>query len=136
MTADAFLRTLYYGDRAVTAIRLDGWRDVVRVTVDTLSRIRSDDGFWHFYTDEDIADAELVFTGVTEFSLVPPGPIPNDLLNSITATRVDEGGRWRFVLSIMAASSDGDRSCEVTMTIVAESIHVEDPRRPGQLIVE
>ncbi|MBN8613578.1 MAG: hypothetical protein J0L92_23485 [Deltaproteobacteria bacterium] len=84
---DSFSLSQYYGDRAVKSVTVDGWRAAVRVTVDVLSRIRSSDGQWNDYADEDIDDADLVFTGVREVVWTPAGPIPNDLLNHMVAGR-------------------------------------------------
>ena len=131
LPAPDFLRTLYYGDRAVKSVTVDGWRAAVRVTVDVLSRIRSSDGRWNHYADEDIDDADLVFTGVREVVWTPAGPIPNDLLNHIVAVRRPDG-TWLFELSI--SSVNGDSTCEVCLAIVADGIHLEDPTRPGERI--
>lgn len=69
-------KTLYLGDLSVRAIYIDGWARTVKIQVDVISRIRSTDGHWNLYTDEDSEDGFLVPTGVSFFALDPPGAIP------------------------------------------------------------
>jgi hypothetical protein len=137
MDPATFLRTIYLGDRACKGIAIDGWNKQVALHVDVISRIRSTTGTWDYYTDEDIKDGRLVFTGVSMMRFEPAGPIPNDLISEIHVTDVNDlrSGRREFAFQISVASVDETgSSTEVTVELQAENLHIEDPARPGELI--
>lgn len=129
-TPAVFLRTVYVGDRACKAIHIESWKKEVVIEVDQLSRIRSPSGNWEFYTAEDISNGRVVITGVEAIHFEPPGPLPNDLINEISARPASGGAdqRWIFEASISAVSPDGS-STEVTVRIIGSDVHLEDPAR-------
>ena len=100
--------------------------------VNEISRVRSQSGNWEFYTDEDIVDGRLVFTGVESIKFDPSGPLPNDFINGVWASAGSDesNGPWIFEASISSCASDG-RNTEVIIRIVAADVHIEDPARPG-----
>ena len=130
LTPAEFLRTVYVGDRACKAIRIESWRKEVVLEVDEISRIRSPSGEWNFYTAEDIADGRIVFTGVESIYFEPPGLLPNDFINEITVRPADgePDKRWVFEASISSVAPDGS-SAEVTVRIIGSDVHLEDPAR-------
>lgn len=130
------LRTIYLGDRACKGITIDGWNARVSIHVDVVSRIRSKNGRWDHYTDEDIVDGRLVFTRVRALRMDPSGPIPNDFINDVRVVGAPEGpagGEYTFVLSV-GSVDDAAVTTEVVMEVRAEGLHLEDPRRPGVAI--
>jgi hypothetical protein len=137
LTPIEFLKTIYLGDRGCKAIRLEAWEDKVVLEINEISRIRSQSGRWEFYTDEDIVDGRLVFTGVESINFDPSGPVPNDFINGVSATAGsgESSGRWIFEASISSVGSDA-RSTEVIVRIVAADVHIEDPARAGVKIRE
>jgi hypothetical protein len=138
LTPAEFLRTVYVGDRACKAIRIESWRGEVVLEVNRLSRIRSPSGKWEFYSAEDIPNGRIVLTGVEAIHFEPPGPLPNDLINKISARlAVDdpEKKRWEFEASISAVAPDGS-STEVAVRIIGADVHLEDPARDGLKIRE
>src|SRR3954471_22377885 len=131
LNPEAFLKTVYLGDRGCKAIQIDGWKEQVLIEVNQISRIRNSSGQWDFYSDEDIVNGRIVFTGVKSVQLSPPGPLPNDLINGITATPAVTGvsrGTWTFEASINSIASDG-KCIEVKLRIIASDVHLEDPAR-------
>jgi hypothetical protein len=137
MSAAELLRTIYLGDRACKAILIEGWTGRVSLHVDVISRIRSAAGTWDFYTDEDITDGRLVFTGVKKIKLEPPGPVPNDLINEIQVTDTTDlrSGEKILVFTISVGSVDQTgATTEVMIEIQAGGLHLEDPKRPGEVI--
>jgi len=142
MTPSEFIKTIYLGDRACKSLEIDGWNQRVRIQVDTISRIRSVSGEWEFYSEEDIEDGYLVFDAVVSASLSPPGFLPNDWISIVRVDRLlgvdgmdSPNDRFKFVLSLGAVTSKGDGQ-ELTLEIVARSIHLEDPSRHGIAITE
>jgi hypothetical protein len=136
-----FVKTLYLGDRACKSILIDGWCRRVCVQVDEISRIRHGDGEWHFYTEEDIKDGLIVFSGVKTVSFTPPGPIPNDYIVDFSVARADDSGEGaaegKFVFTFSIGSvCDANPPQEVVLRIVASDVHLEDPCRPGLVITE
>ena len=132
MFAREFLRTIYLGDRACKSITIDGWNHRVAIKVDEISRIRREPGNWDFNNDENIVDGLLVFSDVRSILFDPAGPIPNDYIIGLNAEPLPEG-HYRFLFS--AASVDQSAtSTEVSVTIEAKHLHLEDPSRPGVVI--
>jgi hypothetical protein len=130
-----FLRTIYLGDRACKEIRLNAWERRVEITVNVISRVRDPAG-WNYHTAEDVVDGRLVFSDVESISFQPSGPLPNDYIGDFSVALVSEAtphGPWLFRLSIDSVYPDG-RATEVTIAIVAGSVHIEDPSQPGTKI--
>lgn len=131
MTPDEFIRSIYLGDRACKAVLVDTWRRRIAIQINVISRIRPGDEAWNFYTDEDITDGLLVFSGVRSLVFDPPGPIPNDLINDLVV-RQSSGNPSLYVFELSIGSVDEQaNSTEVTLSIEAGGIHLEDPLRPG-----
>ena len=133
-----FLRTVYVGDRACRAIFIESWNRRVALEVDLISRVRSPSGNWEYYSAEDISDGRIVFTGVEFIQFDPPGPLPNDLINELSVKPVDANAgneRWAFEASIGSVAANG-RNTEVRVRLIANGVHLEDPRRPGVQIDE
>ncbi len=133
MNAVDFVRSLYLGDRACKAITIDGWNASIRITVDTISRVRSPSGQWDYYTAEDVADGVVVLEGVTFIDLKNDGALPNDSINSIEAK--PSGEYVEVSMSIDSVADDATHH-ETTLTVRCKTIHIEDPSRPGQKIIE
>ena len=87
----SLIRTIYLGDRGCTAILIDSANARVAVAVDCISRIRSPEGRWNYYTKEDIPAGRLVFGGVESLSFTLSGLIPNDFINDLRICGVNEG---------------------------------------------
>lgn len=135
-----FLRTIYLGDRGCKSLLIDGWGGRVVMQATVVSRVRSPTGHWDYYTDEDIPDGLLVFSGVTSFGITPPGLIPNDLINSVEVEPAAGGAGdsvppqlFRFKISVDCVDAAG-RHAEVQIQLEAEGVHLEDPRQPGVVI--
>ena len=60
-----FLKTIYLGDRGVTGISMDSVRKTVKIHIDCISRVRGEN--WNYYTDEDLENGAIVFTGCKKF---------------------------------------------------------------------
>lgn len=132
MEPEAFLRTIYLGDRACKGLILDSWEKRLKIVVDVISRVRDPSGEWNFYSAEDIEDGYLVLDGLRELRLDPAGCLPNDYINSITVRRLAENTEPLFEFTISISSvDDRGQSREVLMAVVASSIYIEDPRNPG-----
>jgi len=115
---------------------LDGWHDRVVIQVTCISRIRSPNGEWNFYTGEDIEDGFLVLTGLQAFKMTPADAVPNDMVNYLKVTSTMEGAtssgdqHWKFVLSIHSIDQS-TTSREMILEVVAADLHLEDPNSPG-----
>jgi len=135
-TPDEFLKSVYLGDRACKAIGIDCWQKELYIEVNQISRIRRPDGVWNFYSDEDIVNGRVVFTGVESISLTPSGPLPNDAINGIDVQRASSqvgDAAWIFLVSINSVSEDGTNT-EVVLRIIGVDVHLEDPLREGAKI--
>jgi hypothetical protein len=138
-TASEFVKTLYLGDRACKRIIIDGWRKRLAIEVDKISRNRNPAGQWEFYSDEDIVDGMIVFEGLGSFEFVPQGFVPSDWIEFVSIDQMCEVSRdkphFRATLSLGAVDEQGNAK-ELTLTVCATSLHLEDPSRPGVKITE
>lgn len=133
-----FVNTLYLGDRFCKKIVIDSWNRKVSIQVNQISRIRDPSGHWNFYTDEDIDDGSIVLSEVEYFSMSPEGLIPNDyieceveLLHDKSPSLGNPKHLFTFYIGCVNALAS---SQQVTIKIIAEDIHLEDPGKPGTLI--
>lgn len=134
MNATEFLKTIYVGDQACKAIVWDTLGSEFKLQATCISRVRS--ATWNYYTEEDLPDGFIVFTGVDRVAFEPAGFVPNDLINDIRAEPAPGGGsKSLFVISVDSVDSAGDRT-EVLIHVRAEAIELEDARAPGQRIRE
>jgi hypothetical protein len=116
-------------------VLIDGWNERVSIVVDEISRVRSESGRWDFYNDENVIDGVLVFGGVKFCSLTPAGPLPADQIDIVSVERLEgPPGQCRVVFHIMGITPETKQMCGMQLEIIAESVHIEDPARPGAKI--
>ena len=130
---EALLRTVYLGDRACKSVTIDAWGRRLVMQVSCISRIRSESGQWEYYTDEDIDDGLIVFTGLKRLEFTPAGPVPNDAIHSIEVKTVSDDPSsplFLFELSVGAVDDRGNVT-ETTIKLLAADMHLEDPAKPG-----
>lgn len=127
-------KTIYLGDRAVKAVFIDGWARTVKIQIDVISRIRSQDGRWDFYTAEDIEDGFLVLTGVASLVFDPPGAIPSDYVVDFQVVEVSESDFSGYKIQLMSADVEGLQKGKADIFAYAEGLYLEDPRFPGKQI--
>ena len=120
-----FIKTLYIQERIIEAIELDVTHSRVTLKIDRLSRIRSADGDWDFYTDEDIEHCSIVFAGCTVFELASAGRIPREITGISKLCKLD---RKKYHIEIDASQYDfnlhdvADNKIKITFT----EIYLED----------
>jgi hypothetical protein len=127
---ESLLQSIYLGDRACKGISINTWARRVAIQVDVISRLKPGSNAWDFYSDGDIQDGLLVFVDVCSVRFDPSGPLPNDLINSISVETIPGGAIRLFEVSIGSIDGAGGTT-EVRVLIEATSVHLEDPKRPG-----
>ena len=132
-SAKTFVSSIYLGDRGCKKITMDACQRELSVQVDCISRIRSGDGNWNYYNDENIENGELVFMNIKKLLFDNNGFIPNDYINGLSVDESDDG--YWFTLSIDSVKEDGSGR-EVIIKILAESMALRDPSNPDILIVD
>ena len=129
-----FLKTIYLGDRGCKSILLDGWNSEVKIQVTCISRVR--EATWNYYTAEDLPDGFMVFEGVNSVTFEPCGPLPNSFISDIHAVPlVNDRAKYLVIMSADANDpSDPSGIVSVKVMIRADSMALEDQRKPGQRI--
>ena len=122
MNAKEFINTIYLGDRFCKRIVIDGWKERLGIQIDCISRLKKGTDTWNYYTDEDIYNGWLVFSGLRSVSAMPSGPIPNDSLEIMYAKESE--GAHVFDISIGSVDETG-RITEVRVDITAKQISLE-----------
>lgn len=116
------MQTIYLGDRDCKSILIDGWNNEVKIKITCISRVRSD--AWDFYTDEDLDDGKLVFTGVKSVLISPPGCIPNSYIDVISVEELADS-LSEVVFSVGAHDGAGG-TVLANLSIRAKQLHLED----------
>lgn len=130
-----FVKSIYLGDRACKAIVIDSWNDKIKFQITCISRFKVANEQWTY--DQNIYDGWFVFNNACSITFDPPGHIPDDSIELFTAELdTTEGTKmYRFTLLIGSGKPVGP-PVYVTITILAESIHIEDPSDPLTIITE
>lgn len=126
---NTFLSTIYLGDRACKSLLIDGWRGIVELTVNLVSRIRDPSGNWNYYSDEDIENGIVVFSGIEAISLDPPGRFPNDTIEDLVVERIGDHGLVEFRLTATQVVENGN-AYKVIVRITARDVYLVDPINP------
>ena len=117
-----FLKTIYLGDRGVTGISMDSVRETVKIHMDCISRGRGEN--WNYYTDEDLENGAIVFTGCKKFFFDTNGILPSDFIEieSVEQTADDE---YCIVFDVSSYSFDEKRLVPAKLKIIFQSVHLE-----------
>ena len=117
-----FLKTIYLGDRGVTGISMDSVRKTVKIHIDCISRVRGEN--WNYYTDEDLENASIVFTGCKKFFFDTNGILPSDFIaiESVEQTADDE---YSIVFDVSSYSFDEKQLIPAKLKIIFQSVHLE-----------
>ncbi len=136
ISPEELIRTIYLGDRGCCGFSADSLAKRVLISVDCISRVRSADGKWNFYADEDIEGGMLAFGGVSWFEMRPPGPLPEDYIGELRIESVEDGV-YSFYFEAGAALPQphlGMLTTNIEIRIKAREFYLLDPRIPDQRI--
>ena len=131
MNVNKFMHTIYLGDRKLKKIIIDTREKEVKFQIDFISRVRSKDGRWNFYIEEDVANGYIVFMGVKFFSMEPKGVIPNSEIHD-WEVREMENQLFEVSLFMGAYKEDGDYE-EVKAMLICNDICLEDVTKDGRI---
>lgn len=96
----------------------------MKFQIDFISRVRSQDGKWNFYIEEDIENGYIVFIGVDFFSMEPKGVIPNSEMHDWEVKEIEDQ-MFEINLFMGAYKEDGDYE-EVKAILICRDICLED----------
>ena len=114
--------SIYLGDRGCKRLVIDGWNSIFGVQVNCISRLRKGSTEWNYYTDKDIDDGWLVFSGLKSVQMSPAGPVPNDFLEIVEACETPIGSS--VTISIGSVDSEGNTT-EVRVEVIAKELSIE-----------
>ena len=131
MDAVQFLNSVYLGDRGITGFTVDSSNMTIKIHIDIISRIRSKDGNWNYYTDEDVPNGKIVFCGCKKFVLDSHGIIPNGFIdiNEISKINNDE---YKIIFDMSQYDFSQKKFIPVSLQIVFSEVYIEDDR--GKII--
>lgn len=132
-TPAEFLRTIYLGDRACKALRIESWAKRIEFEIDSISRIRSESGAWEAHPNDEIPNGRIVISGVVSIQLTPPGPLPNDFIEIVARPSDLSAEFWEFEAVIGSVGPDATTT-EITVRIIGTDVHLEDPAHPDMKI--
>ena len=117
-----FLKTIYLGDRGITGISMDTDNGIIKIHIDCISRIRGK--HWDHYTDEDLENGAIVFSGCKKFFFDTNGMLPSDFIDieSVEQTAADE---YTIVFEVSSYSFDEKRLVPAKLKIIFQTVHLE-----------
>ena len=117
-----FLKTIYLGDRGVTGISMDSVRKTVKIHFDCISRVRDEN--WNYYTDEDLENGAIVFTGCKKFFFDTNGVLPGDFIEIESLEQLADN-EYSIVFDVSSYSFDEKRLVPAKLKIIFQSVHLE-----------
>lgn len=123
-----FINTIYLGDRTILSINIDGSRNLVKICIDEISRLKEGTDSWNYYNDENIINGFIVFDKVKSFDMSPNGPLPNDYVEfgSVTLANETLDNSVYYKFEILAGSvAENGKSTDIVITIIAQNIYIE-----------
>lgn len=136
MNIEQFMKTVYLGDRYIKEIIIDAEKSELKIKANMISRIRSEDGNWNYYNEENIEDGYLVFSGLKTFSFEPQGIIPNDEICDYEIN-VDQKGFFNVRFDLGAyVDRDKDKYQKVSLNFKAKHCCIEDSKNNFKRIYE
>ena len=117
-----FLKTIYLGDRGVTGISMDSVRKTVKIHIDCISRVRGKN--WNYYTDEDLENGAIVFTGCKKFFFDTNGVLPGDFIEIESLEQLVDN-EYSIVFDVSSYSFDEKRLVPAKLKIIFQSVHLE-----------
>ena len=117
-----FLKTIYLGDRGITGISMDTDNGIIKIHIDCISRIRGK--HWDYYTDEDLENGAIVFSGCKKFFFDTNGMLPSDFIDieSVEQTAADE---YTIVFDVSSYSFAEKQHIPAKLKIVFQNVWLE-----------
>lgn len=110
------------------AVVFDKTKRQLKIQVDCISLLRPGTDKWDYYTERDILDGWIVFSGVDTVKMQPENIEPNDFINDISIEQdTDQDGRYRSTISIDGVDPKGIRR-EVIILVRSLEAHLEDAK--------
>jgi len=131
MDAKKFIETVYLGDRYCMETEYNQEKQLYSMKMNSISRVRSKDGNWNYYTDEDIEEGWIVFGGVMDVIIEIENFQLNDEIYNIDVGNYDND-YYKFFVNGSCADDKG--YIEGTVEIIAKDIYLIDPKKPQQKI--
>jgi len=128
MNVEKFIKSIYLGDRYCIEAKYYQLKNIFTIQMDSISRVRSDDCEWNYYTDEDIINGILVFEGVKEIVYEPSYFEFNDEIYDIRV-KVINNELYEFIVHGNYAT--GLKHTEGNVRILAKEIYLCDPDNPS-----
>ena len=131
MDAEKYLSEFYWHDRACKAIIIDCWKFKIKIQSTMISRHLSPTS--QYVCLENIKDGWLVFDDVQWFIIENEGRMPGDEINEVKVINIQDG-IISLEVYISASSQILGKYPEVILRIKCKGMHLEDPKRPGEII--
>lgn len=87
---------LHLSERGITGLEIDSRNLIVRVKIDSISRLPVGSNEWSYYDEEDLDNGYLVFSDVFFLEVSPAGIIPGDYI--IEYELVEKHTSWEFTI--------------------------------------
>jgi hypothetical protein len=128
MNPAKLIRSIYLGDRGRKAVVFDETKRQLRIQVDCIFLLRSGTGRWDYYTERDVQNGRIVFSGVDAVITQLENIEPNDFINDVSVEEdADPDGRYRITMSIGSVDATG-HSREAVILAKSSVAYLEDTK--------
>jgi hypothetical protein len=120
------IKSIYLGDRGCKQFVHVPENKEIRIQVDCISFLRPGSTTWDYYSEHDLQDGWIVFSGAENVLIEPANVQPNDFINEILVENLDDSnGRDRVTISISSVNSEA-KSTEVVISASVADAYIED----------
>jgi hypothetical protein len=120
------IKSIYLGDRGCKQFVHDTENKQIKIQVDCISFLRPGSTTWDYYSEHDLQDGWIVFSGAERVLIEPPNLQPNDFINEILVEDAeDSNGRDRVSISTAGVNAEG-KLTDILISGVVEDAHIED----------
>ena len=123
------LRTIYVGDRWVKHVTHLPQEKSLRLCINRISRIRSTDGCWNYYNDENLKDCEIVFVGVEDVVFTPSGTTLNDAIHEIDC-QTQANGTFKVTIFGDFIDEPAHTPISTSVELICASAYLVDKNNP------
>jgi len=130
-----FIKTIYLGDRYCLGIVIDSIKNLLKIQINEISRIRDESGIWNFYNAENILSGYIVFFDIVQIQFLPNFIMPNDQIEIKSCQKVTNLDDNEYIFKIVMLSVDEyGNTREMEVIIQAKGLYLLDPLKPDIII--
>jgi len=119
------IERIYLGDRGCTQLVYNREAKQIRIQVDRISFLRPGSTTWNYYSEHDLEEGWIIFSGVDKVTIDPPNIQPNDFIEILVDSVKDTTKLERVTISTGGVDAEG-RLKEIIVSALVKDAHIEN----------